>query len=41
MVDVPFTHGRGDAEDPPLSGKVVLNADRRIIRMEMDGHVQH
>jgi inner membrane protein len=40
MVDVPFTHGRGDAEDPPLSGKVVLNADRRIIRTEMDGHVQ-
>ena len=41
MVDVPFTHSRGDAEDPPLSGKVILNADRRVIRMEMDGHVQH
>jgi inner membrane protein len=37
MYDSLFTHGR---EDPPLSGKVILNSDRRIIRMEMDGHVQ-
>ena len=25
----------------PLSGKVYVNADRRVVRMEMDGHVQH
>jgi inner membrane protein len=38
MYDVSFLGGR---EDPPLSGKVVLNQDRRVVRMEMDGHVQH
>src|SRR5258708_5680522 len=27
-------------ENPPLSGKVYLNADRAIVRMEMDGRVQ-
>lgn len=41
MYDTPFTHGRESSEDPPLSGAVTLNANRRIIRMEMDGHVQH
>jgi inner membrane protein len=25
----------------PLSGTVYVNADRRVVRMEMDGHVQH
>jgi inner membrane protein len=25
----------------PLSGAVYLNADRRVVRLEMDGHVQH
>ncbi|MEO8735280.1 MAG: metal-dependent hydrolase [Edaphobacter sp.] len=40
MYDTPFTHGRTDPQNPPLSGKVILNADRRITRMEMDGHVQ-
>lgn len=38
MYDVSFLTGR---EDPPLSGKVVLNADRRVVKMEMDGRVQH
>ncbi len=37
MYDVSFLSGR---QDPPLSGKVVLNADRRVVRMEMDGRVQ-
>ena len=37
MYDTSFTSGR---EDPPLSGTVTLNADRRITRMEMDGHIQ-
>ena len=37
MYDVSFLSGR---EDPPLSGKVVLNADRRVVKMEMDGRVQ-
>ena len=27
-------------EKAPLSGAVYINADRRIVRMEMDGHVQ-
>jgi inner membrane protein len=40
MYDTPFIHGRADPQNPPLSGKVVLNADRRITRMEMDGHIQ-
>lgn len=38
MYDVSFLNGR---ENPPLSGEVVLNSDRRVVRMEMDGHVQH
>jgi inner membrane protein len=41
MYDTPFTHDREDPEGPPLSGKVILNADRRITRMELDGHIQH
>ncbi|WP_188760038.1 metal-dependent hydrolase [Edaphobacter acidisoli] len=38
MYDASFLTGR---EDPPLSGKVILNTDRRVVRMEMDGRVQH
>jgi inner membrane protein len=38
MYDVSFLNGR---EKPPLSGEVELNADRRVVKMEMDGHVQH
>ena len=38
MYDTTFLSGR---ENPPLSGAVYLNADRRVIRMEMDGRVQH
>jgi hypothetical protein len=34
-------HGREDSEDPPLSGKVTVNATHRVTRMEMDGHIQH
>jgi inner membrane protein len=37
FYDTPF-FGK---KDPPLSGKVYVNADRRVVRMEMDGHVQH
>jgi inner membrane protein len=37
MYDTPFLSGR---ESPPLSGKVYVNADRRVIRMEMDGRIQ-
>jgi inner membrane protein len=37
MYDTPFLAGR---ESPPLSGKVYVNADRRVVRMEMDGRVQ-
>jgi inner membrane protein len=37
MYDTPFLAGR---ESPPLSGAVSVNADRRVIRMEMDGRVQ-
>ena len=37
MYDTPFLSGR---ESPPLSGSVLFNSDRRIIRMEMDGRVQ-
>lgn len=39
VIDAPLMHE--DPENPPLSGKVILNADRRITSMEMDGHVQH
>ncbi|WP_433967620.1 hypothetical protein [Tunturiibacter gelidiferens] len=38
FYDTPFLAG---SEKPPLSGTVYLNADRRIVRMEMDGHIQH
>lgn len=38
IYDTPLFSGR---KDPPLSGAVVLNADRRIVSMEMDGHIQH
>jgi inner membrane protein len=37
MYDTPFLSGR---ESPPLSGKVYVDADRRVVRMEMDGRVQ-
>ena len=37
MYDTSFLSGR---ETPPLSGAVYLNPDRRVIRMEMDGHTQ-
>jgi inner membrane protein len=37
MYDMPFLAGR---ESPPLSGNVDVNADRRVVRMEMDGRVQ-
>jgi len=38
FYDTPFLPGRGNA---PLSGTVYVNADRRVVRMEMSGHVQH
>jgi inner membrane protein len=38
FYDTPFLAGR---ESPPLSGAVLLNADRRIVRMELDNRVQH
>jgi inner membrane protein len=38
LYDTPFLSGR---ENPPLSGSVFLNSDRYIVRMEMDGRVQH
>jgi inner membrane protein len=38
IYDASFLSGR---KDPPLSGAVVLNSDRRVVRMEMDGHIQH
>jgi inner membrane protein len=38
QYDTPLFSGR---EKPPLSGAVDVNADRRVVRMEMDGHVQH
>ncbi len=37
MYDVSFMHGR---EAPPLMGKVSVNGDRKIVRMEMDGREQ-
>ncbi len=37
MYDTPLMHGR---EKSPLSGTVYLNDDRRIVRMEMEGHIQ-
>jgi inner membrane protein len=38
LYDTPFLSGRAG---PPLSGMVYVNSDRRVVRMEMDGHVQH
>ena len=37
MYDAPFLHAR---ENPPLSGTVYMNDDRRVVRMEMGGRVQ-
>ena len=37
LYDTPFFSGR---DKPPLSGAVIVNADRRVVHMEMDGHVQ-
>jgi inner membrane protein len=37
MYDTPLFSGR---ENPPLSGAVYINADRRVIRMELNGHPQ-
>jgi inner membrane protein len=38
LYDPPIFSGQ---EKAPLSGAVYINADRRVVRMEMDGHVQH
>jgi inner membrane protein len=38
FYDTPFVSGR---QDPPLSGAVFLNADRRIVRMELGNRIQH
>ena len=38
FYDTPFLAGR---QDPPLSGAVFLNADRRIVRMELGNRIQH
>jgi inner membrane protein len=38
MYDTTFMSGR---ERPPLTGVVAVNEDRRVVRMEMDGRVQH
>ena len=37
FYDTPFFSGR---EKTPLSGAVYVNADRRVVRMEMDGRIQ-
>jgi inner membrane protein len=37
FYDTPLFAGRQKA---PLSGMVYVNADRRVVRMEMDGRVQ-
>jgi inner membrane protein len=37
MYDTSFLRGR---ENPPLSGMVYVNDDRRVVSMEMDGHIQ-
>ena len=37
LYDTPLL---SDRKDPPLSGTVTLNNDRRVVRMEMDGRVQ-
>jgi inner membrane protein len=38
LYDTPFFSGR---EKTPLSGAVYVNSDRRVVRMEMDGRIQH
>jgi len=38
LYNTPLFAGRQKA---PLSGAVYVNADRRVVRMEMDGHIQH
>jgi inner membrane protein len=38
LYDTPLFSGRGKT---PLSGTVYVNTDRRVVRMEMDGHIQH
>jgi inner membrane protein len=38
LYDTPFFSGRTKI---PLSGTVYVNADRRVVRMEMDGRIQH
>jgi inner membrane protein len=38
LYDTSFIAGR---EKTPLSGTVYINDDRRVVRMEMDGRVQH
>jgi inner membrane protein len=37
LYDTPMMQGRSD---PPLSGTVYVDADRRVARMELSGHVQ-
>jgi inner membrane protein len=37
FYDTPFFSGR---EKTPLSGAVYVNADRRVVRMEMNGRIQ-
>lgn len=38
LYDTPLLTSR---KDPPLSGMVILDSDRRVVRMEMDGRIQH
>jgi inner membrane protein len=38
VYDSPLFPGRGKA---PLSGTVYVNADRRVVRMELSGNIQH
>jgi inner membrane protein len=38
LYNTPLFAGR---EKAPLSGAVYVNADRRVVRIEMDGHIQH
>lgn len=41
MYDTFLTRGILNSRDhPPLSGTVLVNPDRRIVEMEMDGHIQ-
>jgi inner membrane protein len=37
LYDTPMMQGRSD---PPLSGTVYVDADRRVVRMELSGRVQ-